>query len=321
MLNFKRLRLNENIRGLLAEVRLSLEDFIYPLFVVEGSGVKNIIPSMPEVFQLSIDMIVREVGELDALGIKHIMLFGVPDSKDARGSSALDDNHIVARAIRAIREVSDITISADLCLCEYTDHGHCGVLTPSGHVDNEATLPLLVEQGIILARAGASILAPSAMLDFQVKALRAGLDIAGLYDTLIMSYSTKFASGYYGPFRDVAGSAPSFGDRSSYQESHLNRREAIRESLTDEREGADILMVKPALAYLDVVRDIREASLLPLAVYNVSGEYAMLKMAGKLGLIDYDRVLLETMGCFKRAGADIIISYHAKELAQRFFKE
>ena len=313
----RRLRRNENIRGLVREVRLDLRDFIYPLFVIEGQNIKNPIPSMPDIYQMSIEHILEECQILQELGIRHILLFGIPSHKDECGSAALSDKGIIAQALQAIkRDFPSLTISVDLCFCEYTSHGHCGIIDPKLQtIDNDATLELLGQQAIVLAASGADIIAPSAMMDGMVLSIRSHLDKAGFSHIPIMSYSTKFASAYYGPFRDIAQSTPSFGDRKTYQEDYANRREAILESLHDEAQGADILMVKPALAYLDIVRDIRERSLLPLAVYNVSGEYAMLKLAGKAGVIDYQNAMLETLTSFKRAGADIIISYHTKELA------
>lgn len=314
----KRTRLKTPMRELVRETRLHKQDFIYPLFVIEGQNVKNEIPSMPDVFQLSVDNILKECEELLNLGIYHILLFGLPSHKDSCGSEALSDKSIIPQAIKAIKKhFPQMIITLDLCFCEYTDHGHCGILDKNlNSVDNDATLEILGQQALVLASCGGDMIAPSAMMDGMVGTIRSYLDKGGFSHIPIMSYSTKFASGYYGPFRDVANSAPSFGDRNSYQQDSANRREAILESLTDEAEGADILMVKPALAYLDIVRDIRDRTLLPLAVYNVSGEYAMLKHAQKANLIDYKRVLLETLTGFKRAGADIIISYHTKEIAQ-----
>lgn len=316
MVRLRHFRGNQQIRDLFQESRISLKEFIYPLFVIEGENIKNEIKSMPGVYQMSIDNILRECETLIKMGIYHIMLFGLPSIKDSIGSSALHEDAIVAKATREIKKYfRDIVISTDLCFCEYTDHGHCGILDDKGNVDNDKTLEILGKQAVILASSGADIIAPSAMMDGQVKTIRAALDNNNLESVLIMSYSTKFASAFYGPFRDAADSTPSFGDRKSYQQNPANRLEAIRESLLDEKEGADILMVKPALSYLDIVRDIKERSLLPLAVYNVSGEYAMLKNAQISGLIDYDRTLLEMMISFKRAGADVIISYHTKEIA------
>ncbi|WP_104742594.1 porphobilinogen synthase [Helicobacter cinaedi] len=314
----KRTRLKTPMRELVRETRLHKQDFIYPLFVIEGQNVKNEIPSMPDVFQLSVNNILKECEELLNLGIYHILLFGLPSHKDSCGSEALSDKSIIPQAIKAIKKhFPQMIITLDLCFCEYTDHGHCGILDKNlNSVDNDATLEILGQQALVLASCGGDMIAPSAMMDGMVGTIRSYLDKGGFSHIPIMSYSTKFASGYYGPFRDVANSAPSFGDRNSYQQDSANRREAILESLTDEAEGADILMVKPALAYLDIVRDIRDRTLLPLAVYNVSGEYAMLKHAQKANLIDYERVLLETLTGFKRAGADIIISYHTKEIAK-----
>ena len=318
----KRTRLKAPMRTLVRETRLDKEDFIYPLFVIEGQGIKNEITSMPQVYQFSIDKLLKECEELLKLGIYHIILFGLPNHKDSCGSEALSDKSIIAQATKAIKkQFPQMIVTLDLCFCEYTDHGHCGILDQNlGSVNNDATLEILGQQGVVLATCGADMIAPSAMMDGMVETIRIYLDKSGFNHIPIMSYSTKFASGYYGPFRDAANSAPSFGDRNSYQEDPANRREAILESLTDEAEGADILMVKPALAYLDIVRDIRDRTLLPLAVYNVSGEYAMLKCEQKAGLIDYERVLFETLTGFKRAGADIIISYHTKEIAQILHK-
>ena len=313
----RRTRQNPLMRDMLRETSLKLSDLIYPLFVVENEGVKDEIASMPGVFRFSIDEILKECEILKKLGIKSILLFGVPALKDSIGSDALSNDGIIARTLRAIKQnfANDFVLITDLCFCEYTEHGHCGILDENGIVNNDKTLEILAKQAVILAQSGADIIAPSAMMDGQVKAIRNALDSQGFSDKIIMSYSTKFASKFYGPFRDVANSAPTFGDRKSYQQNPANRFEAIRESLIDESEGADILMVKPAMAYLDIVRDIREKTLLPLAVYNVSGEYAMLKNAAKAGLIEYEGMLLEIMHGFKRAGADIIISYHAKEVA------
>ncbi|PAF43662.1 porphobilinogen synthase [Helicobacter sp. 11S02629-2] len=313
----RRLRINSNVRELVRDVRLDIKDFIYPLFAVHGEGIKNEIGSMPGVFQMSVDEILIECDILQTLGINTILLFGIPAKKDSIGSEALDsENFIVAKTIRAIKKAfPEMLVVADVCFCEYTDHGHCGILDKDT-VNNDLTLINLAKQSVILAEAGADVIAPSSMMDGQVYAIRKGLDEAGFINTPIMSYSTKFSSSYYGPFRDVANSAPSFGDRKTYQQDFANTNDAILESLSDEKEGADILMVKPALAYLDVVHAIKQASLLPLAVYNVSGEYALLQAGKKLGVIDYDKLVLENMIAFKRAGADIIISYHAKEVAK-----
>ena len=315
---FRRLRLNPHLRDLLTETRLSKNDFIYPLFIKEGENIKKEIASMPDVFQMSIDEVLKECEELKELGIYSIILFGIPDTKDSIGSDALCEYGIISKAIRAIKEAHpDMFVVTDLCFCEYTDHGHCGIIDiENKSVDNDKTLEILKKQAVIHAKAGADMIAPSGMMDGMIEAIREGLDSEGFVNLPIMSYSTKFASAYYGPFRDVAESAPSFGDRRSYQMNPANRLEAIEESLEDEREGADILMVKPALAYLDIVRDIKNNSRKPLAVYNVSGEYAMLKASAKAGIIDYQKVMMETMLAFKRAGADIIISYHTKEVVK-----
>lgn len=306
------------LRDLLEETQLNVNDFIYPLFARPGTGIKNEVGSMPGVFQMSIDEIVKECSELKKLGIYSIILFGIPEVKDSVGSDSMCDHGIIAETIKAVKlSHPDMFVVTDLCFCEYTDHGHCGVLDPVNEtVDNDITLVNLAKQAIVHANAGADLIAPSGMMDGMIGAIRDGLDQAGFVNLPIMSYSSKFASAYYGPFRDVAESAPSFGDRRSYQMNPANRREAISESVEDEREGADILMVKPALAYLDIVRDVRNATTLPLAVYNVSGEYAMLKASQKAGIIDYDKVMMETLLAFKRAGADIIITYHAKEAAE-----
>lgn len=314
---FRRRRINPVLRDLLQETHLRIDDFIYPLFARSGTGIKNEVASMPGVYQMSIDEIVKECEALKKVGIYAIILFGIPDVKDSVGSDAMCEHGIIAQTIRAIKRVHpEMFIVTDLCFCEYTNHGHCGVLDPVLHtVDNDITLNNLAAQAVVHAKAGADMIAPSGMMDGMITAIREGLDAAGYKNLPVMSYSTKFASAYYGPFRDVAESSPSFGDRRSYQMNPANRNEAIAESVEDEKEGADILMVKPALAYLDIVRDIKNNTNLPLAVYNVSGEYAMLKMAAKAGVIDYEKVMMETLIAFKRAGADIIITYHAKEAA------
>lgn len=313
----RRTRLNPLLRDLVRETRLDLDNFIYPLFVVEGQGIRNEIASMPGVFQLSIDEILKECYELKSLGIKSILLFGIPSLKDSVGSDALSDDGIIARTLRAIKAEfgSSLLVITDLCFCEYTDHGHCGILDKCS-VNNDATLEISAKQALIHAKNGADMIAPSGMMDGIITCLREALDKGGFENLPVMAYSTKFASAYYGPFRDVAQSAPSFGDRKSYQMDSANRFEAIRESLEDEAQGADILMVKPALAFLDIIRDIKERSLLPLCAYNVSGEYALLKAGAKLGVIDYEKVMMETLLGIKRAGADMIISYHAKEVAK-----
>lgn len=319
---FRRTRLNTHLRSLVRETSVSVNDFIYPLFVRGGEGIKTEVASMPGVFQMSIDEVLKECEELKKLGLYAIILFGIPDVKDSIGSDSLCEHGIIAKAIRSIKEAHpEMFVVTDLCFCEYTDHGHCGIIDEKHQtVNNDATLSISAQQAIVHAKAGADMIAPSGMMDGIIQTLREALDKAGYENLPIMSYSTKFASGYYGPFRDVAESAPSFGDRASYQMDPANRREAIAESIADEAQGADILMVKPALAYLDIVREIKDATSRPMAVYNVSGEYAMIKFAGMNGLIDYERVVMETMIAFKRAGADIIISYHAKEVAKMLQK-
>lgn len=317
---FRRLRMSENLRALVRENAVSVQDFIYPLFVVDGKGVKNEISSMSGVFQQSIDGILSECKECESLGIKAIILFGVVENakKDSVGSDALDENGLIARTVRAIKqECPNLLVITDLCFCEYTDHGHCGIINPiNKSVDNDATLEISAKQALIHAKAGADMIAPSGMMDGIIEALRKALDEDGFENLPIMAYSTKFASAFYGPFREVADSTPSYGDRKSYQMDFANGKEALLESLEDERQGADILMIKPALAYLDIVKDLSNHSKLPICVYNVSGEYALLKAGQRLGVIDYEKILLETMTAFKRAGAKLIISYHAKEVAQ-----
>ena len=314
---FRRLRINPAIREMVRETSVCASDFIYPLFIVEGKGIKKEISSMPGVFQMSLDEILKECEIVRNLGIKAVILFGIPSLKDSVGSDALSNDGIIATALRAIKDkFADLVVITDLCFCEYTDHGHCGILDHVHQtVDNDATLEISAKQALIHARNGADMIAPSGMMDGIIATLRGALDLSGYENLPIMAYSTKFASAYYGPFRDVAESAPSFGDRKSYQMDSANRLEAVSESLEDEAQGADILMVKPALAYLDIIRDLREATRLPICAYNVSGEYALLKAAAIAGVIDYERVMMETLVGFKRAGADLIISYHAKEAA------
>lgn len=317
--------MSENLRALVRENAVSVQDFIYPLFVVDGKGVKNEISSMSGVFQQSIDGILSECKECESLGIKAIILFGVVENakKDSVGSDALDENGLIARTVRAIKqECPNLLVITDLCFCEYTDHGHCGIINPiNKSVDNDATLEISAKQALIHAKAGADMIAPSGMMDGIIEALRKALDENGFENLPIMAYSTKFASAFYGPFREVADSTPSYGDRKSYQMDFANGKEALLESLEDERQGADILMIKPALAYLDIVKDLSNHSKLPICVYNVSGEYALLKAGQRLGVIDYEKILLETMTAFKRAGAKLIISYHAKEVAQILRKQ
>ncbi|RXJ76103.1 porphobilinogen synthase [Arcobacter sp. F155] len=315
---FRRLRINETLRNLVQETTLTANDFIYPLFVREGENIKTEVQSMPGVFQMSIDEILKECEYIRTIGLNSIILFAIPDVKDSVGSECLCDESIIARTIKAIKaKFPDMFIVTDLCFCEYTDHGHCGILDPkTGTVNNDKTLEISAQQAIVHAKAGVDMIAPSGMMDGIIECLRTALDENGYEDLPIMAYSTKFASAYYGPFRDVAESTPSFGDRRTYQMNPANRLEAIEESLEDEKQGADILMVKPALSFMDVIRDIRNNSNLPICAYNVSGEYAMLKHAGAAGLIDYERIMLETLTSFKRAGADLIITYHAKEACE-----
>lgn len=317
--------MSENLRALVRESAVSVQDLIYPLFVVDGKGVKNEISSMSGVFQQSIDGILSECKECESLGIRAIILFGVVENakKDSVGSDALDENGLIARTVRAIKqECPNLLVITDLCFCEYTDHGHCGIINPiNKSIDNDATLEISAKQALIHAKAGADMIAPSGMMDGIIETLRKALDENGFENLPIMAYSTKFASAFYGPFREVADSTPSYGDRKSYQMDFANGKEALLESLEDERQGADILMIKPALAYLDIVKDLSNHSKLPICVYNVSGEYALLKAGQRLGVIDYEKILLETMTAFKRAGAKLIISYHAKEVAQILRKQ
>lgn len=313
----RRLRRTATIRALVRETRLSPDDFVYPLFVCEGDGVRREIGSMPGVFNFSIDELVKEVEAARGAGVRSVILFGVPDQKDAAGTQAYAEDGITQRAIRALkREVKDTLVIADNCLCEYTDHGHCGVIE-DGEVLNDPTLDLLARTAVSQAEAGADIIAPSNMMDGFVAAIREALDAAGFEHIPIMSYAVKYASGFYGPFREAAGSAPQFGDRRGYQMDPANAREAMREAELDYQQGADMLMVKPALPYLDIIRAVRERFDLPIAAYQVSGEYAMIKAAARLGWIDEERVALETLTSIKRAGADIILTYFAREMAKR----
>ena len=298
------------------ETRLSVGDFIYPIFVTHGRDVMAPVDPMPGIFQLSLDRLLDEIGEVSELGIPAVLLFGVPARKDPEGVEAYDAGGIVQEAIRVIKQTAPrLIVATDVCLCEYTDHGHCGVIL-DGRVDNDRSLKLLARMAVSQAEAGADIVGPSAMMDGQVGAIREALDAKGFVDTPIMSYSAKYASAFYGPFRVAAGSAPQFGDRSDYQMDPANVDEALREIETDIGEGADIVMVKPAMAYLDVVRSAKEAFGHPLAAYNVSGEYAMVKAASENEWIDGRRITLEILTSIKRAGADLIISYHAKEAAR-----
>jgi porphobilinogen synthase len=315
------LRHHPLIRGLVRETSLTVEDLILPLFVRSGQGIRKEIASMPGNYQLSIDCLVDEVGAALDLGVRAFILFGIPTHKDTTGSSALDPEGIVQQALRALRKQygERALLMTDECFCEYTGHGHCGVLTEATgrlDLDNDATLPLLAEQCVSHVRAGADLVAPSGMLDGMVAAIRTALDAAGFSHVPIMSYSAKYASGFYGPFRDAAESPPQFGDRSSYQMDPANSDEALREVELDLNEGADIVMVKPALAYLDIIRRVKERFVVPVAAYNVSGEFAMVKAAAQKGWIDERRIALEILTSIKRAGADMILTYFARAAAQ-----
>jgi porphobilinogen synthase len=317
----RRLRFSPLIRDMVRETTLDVGDFILPLFVRPGKGVKQEISSMPGNHQLSVDRLVEEVGPARELGIRSFMLFGIPATKDATGSSALRDDGIVQQALQALRQAhkQEVVLLTDECFCEYTDHGHCGILSEKGgrvDVDNDATLEILARQCVSHAQAGADLIAPSGMMDGMVGVIRRGLDKAGFEHIPIMSYAAKYASGFYGPFREAAESPPSFGDRSSYQMDPANGDEALREVALDLGEGADIVMVKPALAYLDIVRRVKETFGVPVAAYNVSGEFAMVKAAARNGWIDERRVTLEILTSIKRAGADLILTYHARDAAK-----
>ncbi|MEX2245677.1 MAG: porphobilinogen synthase [Dehalococcoidia bacterium] len=312
----RRLRRTEGLRRLVAETRLSPSDFVYPLFVTHGQGLREEIPSMPGQFRISLDQVSREADDLRALRIPAVLLFGLPAMKDDAGSEAYDDGGIVQDAVRAFKLADpDLVVITDVCLCEYTSHGHCGVFA-DGEVDNDRSIDLIARTALSHARAGADMVAPSDMMDGRIVAVRESLDDAGYAATPIMAYSAKYASAFYGPFREAAGSAPQSGDRRGYQMDPPNAREALREIEADIDEGADIVMVKPALAYLDVLSRARQEFDAPLAAYNVSGEYAMVKAAEANGWIDGQRVMMEVLTAIKRAGADIIITYHAKEAAR-----
>lgn len=317
----RRLRYNPLVRELVRETTLAPSDLILPLFVRPGKGVRQEISSMPGNFQLSVDTLVEEVGAARDLGIDSFILFGIPDYKDATGSSALAPEGIVQQALRALRRThgSEVLLITDECLCEYTDHGHCGVLHDrhgKKDVDNDATLPILVEQCVSHAKAGADVIAPSGMMDGMVGAIRRGLDAAGFEQIPILSYAAKYASGFYGPFREAAESPPQFGDRNTYQMDPANGDEAMKEVAIDLAEGADMIMVKPALAYLDIIRRVKERFQVPVAAYNVSGEFAMVKAAAAKGWIDERRVTLEILTSIRRAGADMILTYHARDVAK-----
>lgn len=318
----RRLRSSAAMRSLVKETRLAVEDLIYPIFVTHGTNVKEEIPSMPGVYHLSLDLLEKEIDEVASLGIPGILLFGVPETKDACGSSAFDDNGIVQQATRLIKKHQpELLVIADTCLCQFTDTGHCGVVKPNpvtgiAEIDNDESLELLARTAVSQAKAGADIIAPSNMMDGYVQAIRLALDEAGLPHVPVMAYSVKYASSYYGPFRDAVHSAPQFGDRKTYQMDPANVREALREAETDVVEGADFLMVKPALAYMDVIRLLRDNFDLPLVAYNVSAEYSMVKAAAQNGWINEKAIVLETLTGLKRAGADIILTYHAKDAAR-----
>jgi len=315
----RRLRKTETWRRLVRETSLAVDDLIVPLFVVPGEGVKNPVSSMPGVFQLSVDEMVKEAVEIHDLGIPAVILFGVPDDKDKdpEGTEAYNPDGLVPRSIRAIKEeVPDLLLWADVCMCEYTSHGHCGLLTEAGEVENDSNLDLLAQASLEYARAGADAVAPSDMMDGRVWAIRDTLDDEGFLDLPIVSYAAKYASAYYGPFRDAANSAPAFGDRKGYQMDPANAEEALREVELDIEEGADIVMVKPAGAYLDVIRRVKDAFGLPTAAYQVSGEFALIKAAGEKGWVDEKRVAMESLLGIKRAGADMILTYFGKDVAR-----
>lgn len=313
----RRMRANETVRQFIRETELTASDFIYPLFVKPGEGLRDEVASMPGVFQLSLDQLSVEMDELLSLGVKAVILFGLPAHKDELGSEAFDEHGIVQEAVRTIRACApDMYVITDVCMCEYTSHGHCGKLNADGTVENDATLELLAAEAVSHAQAGAHMVAPSDMMDGRIGFIRAALDGAGFSHVPIMSYSTKYASGFYGPFRDAADSAPAFGDRRSYQMDPANAEEGVREAAYDIAEGADMVMVKPALPYLDVLRRVKAELRFPTVAYNVSGEYSMVKAAALSGWIDERRVVLELLTSIKRAGADMIITYHAKDAAR-----
>ncbi|MCA1038924.1 porphobilinogen synthase [Bacillus infantis] len=317
---YRRLRQSASMRALVRENHLRIEDLIYPIFAAEGENIKREIPSMPGQYNLSLDRIEEEMEEIVSLGIKSVLLFGIPLEKDECGQQAYHDHGIVQEAARLIKsKFPEVVIIADTCLCEYTSHGHCGLIE-DGKVLNDASLELLVQTAVSQAKAGADIIAPSNMMDGFVAAIRAGLDEAGFQDVPIMSYAVKYSSAFYGPFRDAAGSTPQFGDRKAYQMDPANRMEALREAEADLAEGADFLIVKPGMPYLDIVRDVKNAVNLPMVIYNVSGEYSMVKAAAQNGWIDEKSIVMEMLTGMKRAGSDLIITYHAKDAA-RWIKE
>lgn len=312
----RRLRKNETIRRMVRQTAISPDDFIYPLFVTSGKGIRKEISTMPGSYQESIDELIKNAKEIYSLGIPAVILFGIPEHKDEMGSSAYDDNGIVQNAIKAIKDtVSELYVITDVCMCEYTSHGHCGFIE-KGDVNNDKTLGLLAMEAVSHAKAGADMVAPSDMMDGRVAAIRTALDREGFSEIPIMSYAAKYASAFYGPFREAAESTPQFGDRRSYQMDPANRREALKEVALDIEEGADIVMVKPALSYLDVISDVKSSFAVPVAAYNVSGEYSLVKAAGKLGWMDEDKVMMEILTSIKRAGADLILTYFAKDAAK-----
>ena len=315
MKRLRRLRVNETMRKLVRETKLQISELVYPIFVIEGENIKNPIPSMPGIHQYSIDRLEEELKRITERGIGSILIFGIPDHKDEVGSGAYQEDGITQRAIRSIKENHpNLLIIADVCLCEYTSHGHCG-LVRNGKILNDETLPLLAQASVSLARAGADIIAPSDMMDGRIQAIREALDANGFIDIAIMAYSAKYSSAYYSPFREAAHSAPGFGDRKTYQMDYANGREAILEVEADLEEGADMVMVKPALAYLDVIKEVSQTFDSPVAAYNVSGEYSMVKAAAANGWIDEKKIVLENLTAIKRAGARIIITYHALDVA------
>ena len=312
----RRLRRTPEIRNMVRETEVTTKDLVYPLFVKNGKGIKDPIPSMPGQYHFSVDTLVKETEELRDLGVKSIILFGLPENKDAIGSSAFDENEAVQRSIRAIKDkFSDMVVITDVCLCEYTDHGHCGIIK-NGCVHNDSTLEILAKTSLSHVKSGADFVAPSDMMDGRVAAIREILDNNGYCDTGIISYAVKYASAFYGPFREAADSAPEFGDRTGYQMDPGNSNEALREAILDIEEGADMIMVKPALPYLDILRRVKEECLLPVAAYHVSGEYSMIKAAEERGWVDGPRIMMESLTCIKRAGANLIFTYFAKEAAK-----
>ena len=307
----RRLRFNESIRDLVRETELSPKDFIYPIFVVEGENIKREISSLPDCYHYSVDMLEEIINEVKEAGVRGVLLFGIPNHKDSCGSEAYNDDGIVQRAVRKIKEIDkNMYVITDVCMCEYTDHGHCGILD-GDYVDNDKTLEYLAKISVSHAKAVSDMIAPSDMMDGRVGFIREALDKAGFKNIPIMSYSAKYCSAFYGPFREAANSAPKFGDRKTYQMDPANRREALKEVEMDIQEGADIVMVKPALSYLDIIREVKDKTVVPVCAYSVSGEYAMIKAASKQNLIDEERVVMEMLTSIKRAGADIIITYYA----------